>query len=129
MDLLSRLAWVCLAGALGTGVRYLVALLAVNLVGSHFPWGTLGVNVVGCFFMSIVAYAGSKAAISPALRVVLATGFMGGLTTYSAYNWDTLAFFRDGAWTLGTINVVATFAGCLVAGVAGLAVGRCLFGV
>ena len=90
-----RFFWVCLAGALGTGVRYLVTLAAVRSFGVGFPWGTLAVNLVGCFFMSLVAYAGARAVISPDTRVVLATGFLGGLTTYSAFNWESLVFVRN----------------------------------
>ena len=56
-------------------------------------------------------------------RAILATGFMGGLTTYSAFNGQTLAFIREGAWGVGLINVAATLGGCMAAGVLGLALG------
>ena len=67
---------VCLAGAIGTGIRYLVGLAAIRLFGATFPWGTLAVNVVGCFFMSIVAYAAARLVISSDARLVLGAGFM-----------------------------------------------------
>jgi fluoride exporter len=123
-----RLLWVCLAGAMGTAVRYLVGLAAGRLLGAAFPWGTLAVNLVGSFLMSIVAYAGARLVISPGARVILATGFMGGLTTYSAFNWETLALVRDGAWTTGLLSVGATLVGCMGAGVLGLALARAMFG-
>jgi CrcB protein len=125
---MARLLWVCLAGALGTGVRYLTALAAARLFGTTFPWGTLVVNVVGCFLMSIVAYAGAKHLVSPGMRTVLATGFMGGLTTYSAFNWDTLAYAQDRAWGTGFLNLGATLVACMVAGVLGLVCARAWLG-
>ena len=125
---MARLLWVCLAGALGTGVRYLTGLAAGRLLGTTFPWGTLVVNLVGCFLMSIVAYAGAKLVISPAMRLTLATGFMGGLTTYSAFNWETLEFWQQGAWGAGLVNVAATVLGCTAAGLLGLLVARVWLG-
>jgi CrcB protein len=104
-----------------------VWLLAGRLLGTEFPWGTLIVNVVGCFLMSIVAYAGAKAVLSPDLRLTLATGFLGGLTTYSAFNWDTLALVQSGPW-LGLVNLVATLVGCLASGALGLALAHAMIG-
>jgi CrcB protein len=122
-----RLLWVCFAGAIGTGVRYVVWLAAGRVLGITFPWGTLIVNVVGCFFMSIVAYAGAKAVISPDLRITLATGFLGGLTTYSAFNWDTLSLVQNGPAAVGLVNLAVTLVSCMIAGIGGLAVARAFF--
>jgi fluoride exporter len=125
---MARFFWVCLAGAVGTGVRYLASLAAGRALGAGFPWGTLAVNLVGCFLMSVVAFAGAKLVISPAARLALATGFLGGLTTYSAFNYETLSFVRDGAWAMGLLNVAVTLVGCAAAGVLGLALARAVFG-
>jgi fluoride exporter len=124
---MARFLWVCLAGAIGTGARYLVGIFAARALGAGFPWGTLIVNVVGCFFMSIVAYAGAKAALSPDLRVVLATGFLGGLTTYSAFNWDTILLVQNGPG-LGLVNLAVTLFGCLASGALGLALAHAMVG-
>jgi CrcB protein len=97
-------------------------------LGTSFPWGTLAVNVVGCFFMSVVAYAGARLVISPDARLTLATGFLGGLTTYSAFNWETLVLVRDGAWVVGLCNLGVTLVGCMIAGMLGLALARALLG-
>jgi CrcB protein len=125
---MTRFLWVCVAGGVGTGARYLVWLAAGRLLGSTFPWGTLIVNVAGCFLMSIVAYAAAKSAITPELRLTLATGFLGGLTTYSSFNWDTMSLVQNGPASLGVINLGATLVGCFAAGAAGLAVARALVG-
>lgn len=125
---MARLFWVCLAGGVGTGLRYLVGLAAGRTLGTTFPWGTLIVNVGGCFLMSFVAYAGAKMVISPNLRLTLATGFMGGLTTYSAFNWETLDLLGNRAVGVGLLNMGVTLVGCMVAGVIGLALARAMLG-
>jgi fluoride exporter len=125
---MTRFLWVCLAGAVGTGVRYLVGITASRAFGASFPWGTLAVNVAGCLLMSVVAYAGARLVISPDTRITLATGFMGGLTTYSAFNWETLALIRSGAWGMGLLNLGLTLTACAAAGVLGLALARVMLG-
>jgi CrcB protein len=125
---MARFFWVCLAGAVGTGVRYLVGLAAGRALGAGFPWGTIAVNMVGCFLMSVVASAGAKVVIAPEIRLMLAVGFLGGLTTYSAFNWETLAFVNHGAWGMGLLNVAVTLVGCAAAGVLGLALARAVLG-
>ncbi len=62
------------------------------------------------------------------MRVALSTGLMGGFTTYSSFNYETLGFLEQKAWLLGLTNLAATVVGCLVAGLLGLAVGRSLAG-
>ena len=125
---MTRLFWVCLAGGVGTGVRYGVAQLAVRWLGVGWPWGTFFVNVVGCFLMSIVAYAGLRAAISDDLRLTLATGFLGGLTTYSAFNWETLVLVHGRGLGAGLANLGGTLGACAIAGVLGLVVARAVLG-
>jgi fluoride exporter len=66
--------------------------------------------------------------LSPDLRVILAIGVMGGFTTYSGFNFETLQYLREGAWLLGILNVVIMVGACLAAGIAGLASARWLVG-
>ena len=118
-----QLLWICLGGALGTGSRYLVGLGAAKLMGSGFPWGTLTVNLVGSFLISVVMYLSLDAAVIAApLRLFLVTGFMGGFTTYSSFNYETLKLFQGGAFALGAANLLVTVLGCAIAGVLGLIV-------
>jgi CrcB protein len=124
-----RFLLICLGGAIGTGARYLTSLWALAAFGAAFPFGTLIVNALGSFLIAfIVETVGTTNAISVDLRLMLTTGVMGGFTTYSAFNYDTTNYFRDGAWGLGMVNAGATFFGCLAAGLAGLALARLLFG-
>jgi fluoride exporter len=125
----SRFVWICAAGALGTGARYLLSGWALALLGAGFPYGTLAVNVVGSFLIGLVMQIGlATSLLSPTLRMTLTTGFIGGFTTYSTFNYETIRYVQDGAWKLAVGNVVITLATCLAAGFAGIAVGRSFFG-
>ena len=125
---MERFLWICLAGAAGTGVRYAVGLWAGERLGTTFPYGTLIVNVVGCFLIAVVLQAALQlAAFPPTLRLALTTGFMGGLTTYSSFNYETTKLFADGARLVAVVNVLATLLGCAIAGLLGVAIARRLF--
>jgi fluoride exporter len=116
-----KLFWICAAGALGTGVRYLVGLWADERLGKAVPYGTLLVNVVGCFLMALVMQVSLRTvAISPALRLTLTTGFMGGLTTYSAFNYDLARYLQSGAYGTAGLYFCLTVVLCLLAGSLGV---------
>ena len=88
---MTRLLLICLGGALGTGARALVMQAAPRLLGLAFPYGTLIVNVVGSFLISLIMSLSLQGAwISPTLRVVLTTGFLGGLTTFSTFSAEVV---------------------------------------
>ena len=124
-----RILLIGLAGALGTLTRYGVGVFAGRTLGASFPFGTLIVNLVGCFLIAaITQVALTTDVISPTLRLTLTTGFMGGLTTYSSFNLETTQFIRDRAWYSGALNFTATVLGCFLAGLLGLAVARRVFG-
>ncbi|HTB71586.1 MAG TPA: CrcB family protein [Polyangiaceae bacterium] len=122
---MTRLLLIGFAGGLGTLARYGVGLWAGRTLGTAFPYGTLAVNVVGCFLIALIAeIAVSTSLIPPTLRLTLTTGFMGGLTTYSSFNFETTRFFQDRAWASGLLNFGLTVGSCFVAGLLGLAVAR-----
>ena len=122
---MTRLLLIGFAGGLGTLARYGVGLWAGRTLGTAFPYGTLAVNVVGCFLIALIAeIAVSTSLIPPTLRLTLTTGFMGGLTTYSSFNFETTRFFQDRAWASGFLNFGLTVGSCFVAGLLGLAVAR-----
>ena len=125
---MTRLFWICFAGALGTGTRHLVAQWAAQRLGSVFPYGTLIVNVVGCFIIAVLMQAGMTLGWSPTVRAALTIGFVGGLTTYSSFNYDTLRLVEEGAPVTGLANVMLTFVGCAFAGWLGLLTTRAVLG-
>jgi len=119
-----RFLLVCLFGAAGSGTRYLVGTWAGQRLGSAFPWGTLFVNLAGCFLIVLIMELALRTTFSPNLRLALTTGFMGGLTTYSTFNYETLRLVQEGATATALANLAATLFGCFAAGLAGLAVAR-----
>jgi CrcB protein len=126
---MTRVLLIGLAGALGTMTRYLVGLWAGKTLGTGFPYGTLTVNVCGCFLIAAITHVAlSTTLISPTLRLTLTTGFMGGLTTYSSFNLETTQFLQSRAWYTALVNVGATTLGCFAAGLLGFAVARRLVG-
>jgi CrcB protein len=126
---LPRFLLICLGGAVGTGVRYLIAVGAPRLLGTSFPYATLTVNVFGSFLLGAIMHVGlTTSLITPGARLVLTTGVMGGFTTYSTFNYETMEYLREGAFGLAGLNVAATVLLCLAAGALGLASARWLVG-
>jgi CrcB protein len=121
---------VALGGALGSALRYLVATAALAWLGPGFPWGTLAVNLVGSFLIGLVQQAATEALVlREEARLFLTTGVMGGLTTYSAFSYETVRLLEGGAAWSAWLNVVLTTAACLALCLLGLAAGRLLLGV
>jgi CrcB protein len=126
---LKRFFLICLGGAFGTAARYLIATGMLRWLGPAFPYGTLTVNLTGSFLLGVIMELGlGFGAISPDLRVILAVGVMGGFTTYSSFNFETVGYFERGAWLVGGTYVLATLLGCFVLGVMGTAVARWMAG-
>jgi len=120
-----RLLLVCAGGALGSGARYLVSTWAARVLGADFPRGTILVNATGSFVLAVLfVLPGSR--LSPEVRLFLGAGVLGGFTTYSSFNTETLALVDQGSLGLAAANVALTVTGCLVAGLLGFAVGRFL---
>jgi CrcB protein len=121
--------FICLGGALGTAARYLVGVSVQAAFGPTFPLGTLTVNLLGSFLISLFMVLGvDKGVISTPLRMVLCTGVMGGFTTYSSFNFETMRLWHEGSFGLGFLNLGATVVGCLVMGALGLAAGKLVGG-
>lgn len=124
-----RVLLVGLGGAVGSVLRYLISLWTPKVLGASFPYGTLIVNVAGSFLITTIMYAALRTpAISVNTRILLTTGVMGGLTTYSTFNYETLGFLQENAWRMAFVNIAGTLFGCLAAGWLGLASARVLFG-
>src|SRR4029078_7920335 len=97
MTAMARFLLICLGGAVGTGARSLFSTAMTRAFG-NFPFGTLGVNVIGSFLASVVmVLALEKSARAPDLRVLGRTGGLGGFTTYSSFNYETLHLAQSGA--------------------------------
>jgi CrcB protein len=120
-----RFLFICLGGAIGTGLRYLTSSVAVRWLGVDFPYGTLIVNVVGSFLIGLIQQVGATSLLIPeTTRLFLTVGIMGGLTTYSSFSYETLRLAQIGAWGQAWINVLVTTAVCLGVCFLGIVVGR-----
>jgi CrcB protein len=126
---MARFLWICLGGAAGTGARYLLSGWLLRAAGPGFPWGTLAVNVIGSFLLGLIMQVAlATDLLSPTLRLTLTTGVMGGFTTYSAFNYETLQYLQQNDWRLASLNLVVTVVVCLAAGSLGLVTGRMMAG-
>lgn len=106
-SLFQNLIWLALAGALGTISRWGLGLMVQRWLGFSFPWGTLVVNVLGCFLFGLVwSLAENKFFISNAARVVILTGFMGAFTTFSTFAFETGEMMRHGEWPYAFVNLL-----------------------
>ena len=124
---MGRFMLVCLGGAIGSGLRYLVGGLALRWLGADFPYGTFIVNVVGSFLIGLIQEVALTSALIPEpTRLFLTVGIMGGLTTYSSFSYDTLHLMQTGAWGYAWVYILVTTAVCLGVCLLGIALGRVL---
>ena len=121
-----NLGLVALGGALGASCRHLANLLALRLVGPGFPAGTLAVNVLGGFLMGILAgfLALRYQSGGQGIRLFLATGLLGGFTTFSAFSLDAVLLWQRGEMAAALGYVVASVALSILALIGGLAVAK-----
>ena len=117
------------AGGLGCTVRYLIGLWASERFAAGFPYGTLIVNVIGSFLMTLLMELSLRIADFPAdLRIALTTGFLGGLTTYSSFNFESTTLALDDQLLRSFANIGITLVACVAAGLLGLVIARGLTG-
>ncbi|MFC7326291.1 fluoride efflux transporter CrcB [Marinactinospora rubrisoli] len=121
---MTTLLLVALGGALGAPLRYLTDRVVQARHDSVFPWGTFAVNATGSLLLGLVA------GLAPPgwLTALLATGFLGALTTFSTFGYETVRLARDGAWFFAYANVLGSVSAGLGAAYVGLAVAQALAG-
>jgi len=113
---------VTLGGGIGAVTRYMLSTMIHSVWGLGFPWGTLSVNVLGSFIIGLVmALSLDRNMVSPEVRVLLTTGFCGGLTTFSTFSYETLALLRAEQWVFAGANVLANVVVCLLVTALGMA--------
>jgi CrcB protein len=97
-------------GAFGSIARYLmVAFVGRAFSDGSFPFGTLAVNVLGCFTIAFIgALAADKINLSADLRLFLFTGFLGGFTTFSAFGYETFYLLKTSHFFLAFLNITAS---------------------
>ncbi len=106
---------IAVLGATGCLCRYYLSGWVYELCGSSFPYGTFAVNIVGAFCIGLIMeFSMHSALVSPHLRVGLTIGFLGGLTTFSTFSYETFRLLEDGQLLVASVNVLSSVMVCLV---------------
>ncbi len=126
IEMLALLAGIGIAGAMGAVVRYVFGRFVAERAGATFPLGTLLINVTGAFLIALVFALSAKKIISPALQSMLATGFLGGYTTFSTMSWEGTQLVRGGNNARSLLYFGSTFVFGISAGILGLVIGQML---
>lgn len=111
-------------GAAGVGARLFLSNYIANQFGQSFPWGTLIVNVSGCFIIGLFSGITGPDGLfmtSPLVRQIVTIGILGGFTTFSAFSLQTISLLADGDFFYGAFNIVASLLFCLAGTWLGLA--------
>ncbi len=106
--------FIAVFGALGCLARYLLSGWVYQLLGRVFPYGTFAVNILGAFLIGLIMELALRSTmISANLRIGLTVGFLGGLTTFSTFSYETFRLLEDGELVVATTNVLASVVFCL----------------
>jgi CrcB protein len=116
-----KILWIALFGAVGTLARYGLQGLVQVRMGSLFPYGTLIINLTGCFLLGLIGQLTlNRMLISSDMRIAIAVGFFGGYTTFSSFGWETAKMLEDGEWLRATTYIGASVVAGLLLSVAGI---------
>ncbi|MGE5646238.1 MAG: fluoride efflux transporter CrcB [Acidobacteriota bacterium] len=106
---LGKYLMVLLGGGLGSLARYVLGTAIMSRFGGKFPLGTLVINVTGSFVIGVLmTLFTERFQPHPHLRLILVIGFLGGYTTFSSFEYETLQAARDGGWPMALLNVAAS---------------------
>lgn len=107
--------YIAVFGALGCLSRYYLSGWVYELFGRAFPLGTFAVNIAGAFCIGLIMeFSLRSALVSPQLRIGLTIGFLGGLTTFSTFSYETFRLLEDGELLIASANVLFSVMTCLV---------------
>lgn len=96
-----------IGGFVGSVCRYFLAVFVARQLSTSFPFGTLSVNIIGCFLIGMIfALSERSATVSPEVRILLTTGFCGGFTTFSTFSYESIRLMQDGELLYVAANVV-----------------------
>jgi CrcB protein len=126
IESLALLGGIGIAGAVGAVVRYIVGRFVAERAGATFPLGTLLINVTGAFLIALIFALTAKKLIPPTLQSLLATGFLGGYTTFSTMSWEGTQLARGGNNVRSILYFGSTFVFGISAGILGLVIGQLL---
>ncbi|MEP6565198.1 MAG: fluoride efflux transporter CrcB [Mesorhizobium sp.] len=119
-----NLLLVVVGGGIGAGIRHLANMGALRFVGPNFPWGTMAINIVGSFAMGLFIAMLMRRGGSNELRLFVATGILGGFTTFSAFSLDFATLWERGAALPAFGYALASVIGAIIALFLGLWLAR-----
>ncbi len=100
---------VMVGGATGSLIRYVLGTAIMNRLGPRFPFGTFAINVSGSFLIGLLmTLLTERLQPHPNWRLLLVVGFLGGYTTFSSFEWETLSLVKDGGRWLGLLNIIGS---------------------
>lgn len=117
--------YIAVFGALGCLSRYYISGWVYGIFGRFLPYGTFMVNIIGAFLIGLIMEFGVRSTLIPAnIRLGMTIGFLGGLTTFSTFSYETFRLLEDGEFFIALINISLSVLICLVFTWAGIIVAR-----
>lgn len=110
--------YVAFGGAIGTLARFWIAQLFTDLLGPDFPWGTVFINITGCFVIGAFGFLtgpDDRFPVSHTIRQMVIVGFCGGYTTFSSFSLQTLNMLQKGAWGQALFHIMLSVVMCMLA--------------
>lgn len=96
-----------LGGFIGAVLRYIISGIFYDYYGDKFPYGTLAVNIIGCFFLGFfITIAEGKFIVSPQMRSFIAIGLLGAFTTFSTFSFETLVLLQEELYVSAFLNIL-----------------------
>ena len=118
---------ISLAAIVGANLRYALGRLGARLMGTVFPYGTLGINMIGSFIVGFfIIWTTERVLVDPRWRLIVVVGFCASFTTFSTFAFETMSYFERGQWALMLANILSNNILCLGSSLAGMAVARVL---
>jgi fluoride exporter len=112
MKTAATIALFCAGGGL---TRYYLSGWVYSLLGRAFPYGTFAVNIIGAYLIGLIMELGLRSTVIPdTLRLGLTVGFLGGLTTFSTFSFETFSLLEEGQFLVAFANILASVAVCLL---------------
>ena len=120
--MMRQFLFVAFGGGLGSVLRYGLSQIVQTRVSTQFPFGTLAVNILGCFFIGVLYAFAIRGGLSANSRLFLATGLCGGFTTFSAFSNETVTMLRDGQYLFAAMYILASIIFGLLATMSAIAI-------
>lgn len=107
---MQKYLYIAIGGALGAIARYWVGAFIAGRMGTRFPFGTFVINISACVIIGFsITFLAQRAELNPAWRFLIPVGFVGAYSTFSTYEWETLAEIRTGAFAMAALYAVSSF--------------------